>query len=188
MSGDCKRESGQEHVKIIETVLKGVNVLQDKTKLRIVSVASDGETQRGSAFILLTFKTPLLQNSPIYPILSPLKFLNLHVGDDDCAVPAADQWRGGKERGLWDSDQEGVQEQGKLGRHQQFWRQSVPDFFDPIPAVSCAIGNIFPRQPRHPQVDFVFANSVRSTRNFDFHFPKEPAVNQVCARIGAKEE
>jgi hypothetical protein len=83
VSGDCKRESGEEHVKIIETVLKGVNVLQDKTKLRIVSVASDGETRRGSAFILLTFKTPLLPNSPIYLILSPLKFLNLHVGDDD---------------------------------------------------------------------------------------------------------
>jgi hypothetical protein len=83
VSGDCKRESGEEHARIIETVLKGVNALQDKTKLRIVSVASDGETRRGLAFILLTFKTPLLQTSPIFPILSPLKFLNLHVGDDD---------------------------------------------------------------------------------------------------------
>jgi len=58
-------------------------VLQDKTKLRVVSIASDGETRRGSAFILLTFKSPLLQDLPIYPILKPLKFLNLHVGDDD---------------------------------------------------------------------------------------------------------
>jgi len=68
---------------MIQTVLKGVNALQDKMKLHIVSIASDGETQRGSAFILLTFKAPLLQTSPIYPILSPLKFLNLHVGDND---------------------------------------------------------------------------------------------------------
>jgi hypothetical protein len=83
VSGDCKRESGEEHAEVIRTVLTGVNALQDKTKLRIVSIASDGETRRGLAFILLTFKTPLLRNSPIYPILSPLKFLNLHVGDDD---------------------------------------------------------------------------------------------------------
>ena len=83
VSGDCKRESGEEHVEIIQTILKGVNALQDKMKLRIVSIASDGETRQGSAFILLTFKTPLPQHLPIYPILSPLKFLNLHVGDDD---------------------------------------------------------------------------------------------------------
>ena len=83
VSGDCKRESGEEHADLIRTVLTGVNALQHKTKLRIVSISSDGETRRGSAFILLTFKSPLLRNSPIYPILSPLNFLNLHVGDDD---------------------------------------------------------------------------------------------------------
>ena len=83
ISGDCKQESGEEHAEVIQIVLKGVNALQDKTKLRIVSIASDGETRRGSAFILLTLKSPLLPNSPIYSILKPLKFLNLHVGDDD---------------------------------------------------------------------------------------------------------
>jgi hypothetical protein len=83
ISGDCKRESGEEHAEVIQTVLKGVNALQDKTKLRVVSIASDGETRRGSAFILLTFKYPLSQDSPIYSILKPLKFLNLHVGDDN---------------------------------------------------------------------------------------------------------
>ena len=83
ISGDCKQESGEEHAEVIQTALKGVNALQDKTKLRIVSIASDGETRRGLAFILLTFKSPLLQNSPIYSILKPLKFLNLHVGDND---------------------------------------------------------------------------------------------------------
>jgi hypothetical protein len=83
ISGDCKRESGEEHAEVIQTVLKGINVLQDKTKLRIVSIASDGETRRGSSFILLTFKSPLLQDSPIYSILKPLKLLNLHVGDDN---------------------------------------------------------------------------------------------------------
>jgi hypothetical protein len=83
VSGDCKRESGEEHANIIKTVLSGINELQDNTKLHIVSIASDGESRRGSAFILLTFKFPLSQKSPIYPILKPLKFLNLHVSDDD---------------------------------------------------------------------------------------------------------
>ena len=60
-----------------------MNNLQGTTKLRIVSIASDGETRRGNAFILLTFKRQLSHESPIYPLLKPLTFLNLHVGDDD---------------------------------------------------------------------------------------------------------
>jgi hypothetical protein len=48
-----------------------------------VSIASDGESRRGAAFILLTFKHQLSPDSLIYPILKPLTFLNLHVGDDD---------------------------------------------------------------------------------------------------------
>jgi len=83
ISGDCKRENGDQHAKVIQTVLDGINTLQDKTKLRIVSIASDGETRRGLAFILLTFKRQLSIQSPIYPLLYPLKFLDLHVGDDD---------------------------------------------------------------------------------------------------------
>ncbi|KAF8810813.1 hypothetical protein BYT27DRAFT_7221830 [Phlegmacium glaucopus] len=77
VSGDCKRESGEEHAEIIKTVLEGVNSLQTKTKLHITSIASD------ASFILLTFKSNLPHNSPIYPLLKPLKFLNLYVGDDD---------------------------------------------------------------------------------------------------------
>jgi hypothetical protein len=64
-------------------VLDGVNNLQEMTRLRIVSIASDGESRRGAAFILLTFKRQLSPESPIYPLLKPLTFLNLHVGDDD---------------------------------------------------------------------------------------------------------
>ena len=52
-------------------------------KLYIVSLTSDGETRRGTSFILLTFKYPLSKNSTIYPILKPLKFMDLHIGDDD---------------------------------------------------------------------------------------------------------
>lgn len=83
VSGDCKRETGEEHAKVIQTVLTGVNNLKDTTRLRVVSIASDGETRRGTAFILLTFKRQLSPDSPIYPLLRPLVFLNLHVGDDD---------------------------------------------------------------------------------------------------------
>ena len=60
-----------------------MNNLQETTRLRIVSIASDGESRRGAAFILLTFKQQLSPESPIYPLLKPLTFLNLHVGDDD---------------------------------------------------------------------------------------------------------
>jgi hypothetical protein len=37
----------------------------------------------GSSFIQLTFKRKLLHDSPIYPLLEHLKFMNFHVGDDD---------------------------------------------------------------------------------------------------------
>ncbi|KDR67270.1 hypothetical protein GALMADRAFT_47197, partial [Galerina marginata CBS 339.88] len=83
VSGDCKIETGEEHAKVIQTVLDGVNTSQEKTKLRITSISSDGESRRGTAFIDLTFKRVLLPRSPIYPLLHPLKFLDLHVGDDD---------------------------------------------------------------------------------------------------------
>ena len=83
VSGDCKRESGEQHAQVIQTVLDGVNKLKDETKLCIVSVASDGESRCGAAFIQLTFKHQLAPSSPIYRLLQPLKFLDLHVGDDD---------------------------------------------------------------------------------------------------------
>ncbi|KAF8962782.1 hypothetical protein BDZ97DRAFT_2020851, partial [Flammula alnicola] len=83
ISGDCKRETGEEHAEIIQTVLSAVNSTQEKTKLRVVSLASDGETRRGSAFILHTFKRQLSMESPLYVYLACLVFLNLHVGDDD---------------------------------------------------------------------------------------------------------
>lgn len=60
-----------------------MDFLQEKTKIRIVSIASDGETRRGSAFILLTYKRALSPDSSIYALLEPLKYLNLMVGDDD---------------------------------------------------------------------------------------------------------
>jgi len=83
VSGDCKKESGIEHAKVVQTVLEGVDSMRETTKLRITSIASDGESRRGTAFIELTFKRELSPNSLIYSLLQRLKFLDLHVGDDD---------------------------------------------------------------------------------------------------------
>ncbi|KAF8871903.1 hypothetical protein CPB84DRAFT_1899648 [Gymnopilus junonius] len=60
------------------THFNGINSLQQQTKLHIVSIASDGEIQHRSTFIELTFKQILSSQSPIYPILQAIKFLNLH--------------------------------------------------------------------------------------------------------------
>lgn len=83
ISGDCKREDGQQHAKLIDTTLLGVESLRADAKIRVTSIASDGETRRGAAFVQKTFKKQLSEDSPIYDKLEPLKFLDLHVGDDD---------------------------------------------------------------------------------------------------------
>ena len=83
ISGDCKRETGEEHAKLLQTALDGIDKLKDKTRLRIVSIASDGESRCGAAFIQLMFKQQLAFSSPIYRLLQPLRFLDLHVSDDD---------------------------------------------------------------------------------------------------------
>lgn len=83
ISGDCKKEDGQEHAEVIRTVLEAVENKKEMTKLRVVSIASDGETRCGAAFVILTFKHDLPPTSNIFPLLSPLKLMNLRVGDDD---------------------------------------------------------------------------------------------------------
>ena len=74
----CSNQSSITSFSILRT-----RNLKETTKLRVVSIVSDGETRRGAAFILLTFKHQLSPNSPIYPLLKPLTFLNLQVGEDD---------------------------------------------------------------------------------------------------------
>lgn len=83
VSGDCKRENGQQHAKIVQTVLDGVNKEKPKTNICLVSVASDGESRRGAAFVNLTLHKLLDKSSDIYPLLGDLNFMDLHVGDDD---------------------------------------------------------------------------------------------------------
>lgn len=54
-----------------------------KSKLRTVSIASDGESRRGEALVRLAFKQELAPTSPIYDMLHALPLMNLKVGDDD---------------------------------------------------------------------------------------------------------
>ncbi|KAF8803285.1 hypothetical protein BYT27DRAFT_7110348, partial [Phlegmacium glaucopus] len=83
VSSDCKWESGKEHANLIQTVLDSVNCLKEKTKLHIVSIASDGETHHGSSFILLTFKQQLLCRTSLLYVLFVVVICYLTNGDDD---------------------------------------------------------------------------------------------------------
>ncbi|KAF8176492.1 hypothetical protein BJ912DRAFT_857405 [Pholiota molesta] len=79
ISGDCKRESGTEHVVLINTMC----VASKQTGARTISIASDGESRRGEAFVQYTFKHTLSAESPIYDHLAPLVMMDLRTGDDD---------------------------------------------------------------------------------------------------------
>lgn len=83
ISGDCKKETGEEHAAVLQTTLDAVNSKREFIDIRITCLASDGEKRRGSAMVSLTFKNILHPQSPIYELLSPLVFMDLYVGFDD---------------------------------------------------------------------------------------------------------
>ncbi|KAH8976414.1 hypothetical protein EDB86DRAFT_2840993 [Lactarius hatsudake] len=83
ISGSCKRETAEDHAKLIQTALNAIKTVNTLSNARVVSIASDGEAKRGKALVLLTFKRKLSPSSPIYPWLSGCALLDLHVGDDD---------------------------------------------------------------------------------------------------------
>ncbi|KAH9040244.1 hypothetical protein EDB84DRAFT_1647330 [Lactarius hengduanensis] len=83
ISGSCKRETAEDHAKLIQTALSAIKAVNTLSNARVVSIASDGEAKRGKALVLLTFKRKLSPSSPIYPWLSACALLDLHVGDDD---------------------------------------------------------------------------------------------------------
>ncbi|KAF9008713.1 hypothetical protein BDQ17DRAFT_1388467 [Cyathus striatus] len=66
VSGSCKCEKGAQHAKLIETTYNAAKT----TKLRTISIASDGESSLSST-------------SNIYSLLAHLSLLDLQVGDDD---------------------------------------------------------------------------------------------------------
>ncbi|KAH9013987.1 hypothetical protein EDB85DRAFT_1876665 [Lactarius pseudohatsudake] len=83
ISGSCKRETAEDHAKLIQTALSAIKAVNTLSNARVVSIASDGKAKRGKALVLLTFKRKLSPSSPIYPWLSACALLDLHVGDDD---------------------------------------------------------------------------------------------------------
>lgn len=79
----CKRETGEEHLKLIQVALDAIEKQRSRTRIRTISIASDGESKRGRALAMLTMKKQLSFTSPIYPQLQGLRYMNLLVGDDD---------------------------------------------------------------------------------------------------------
>lgn len=77
---------GPEHTKLIQTALTAAENMKNKqcfTTYRTVSIASDGESKRSDALVILTMKQTLSLQSPIYPLLHKLELINHLVSDDD---------------------------------------------------------------------------------------------------------
>ncbi|KAH9036309.1 hypothetical protein EDB85DRAFT_2209149 [Lactarius pseudohatsudake] len=87
-SGTCKKETSEQHARVIKTVLATCNrqKRQNNVTYRTVCIASDGEAKRGDALVIQTMTSELSMDSPIYALLRPLEFLNLLVGPDDITV------------------------------------------------------------------------------------------------------
>ncbi|KZV99141.1 hypothetical protein EXIGLDRAFT_606259, partial [Exidia glandulosa HHB12029] len=86
LSGTCKRESGPEHAKVISTVIDACKEKEAVTGLRVISVASDGESRRGAALDELFLKSKLSASRPEHAMLANCKLFNLLVGDDDVTL------------------------------------------------------------------------------------------------------
>ena len=84
-SGTCKRETGQQHVHMIQTILAAATKanVRNNTSYRTVCIVSDGEAKHSDALMILTMGSELSTSSPIYTHLSPLKLMNHLVGPDD---------------------------------------------------------------------------------------------------------
>ncbi|KAJ7486985.1 hypothetical protein FB451DRAFT_1026796 [Mycena latifolia] len=85
-SADCKKESGPEHaVNILRPVIAAIKKKSKRNNItyRLLCAASDGESRRGKAFIMEYMQRPLALESPIFPHLSGLEFMNFLVGQDD---------------------------------------------------------------------------------------------------------
>jgi hypothetical protein len=63
--------------------MDAANLERDTTNLRLISLASDGESRRGKALAKLTYIVLLAPTSPIYTHLVHLELLNLFIGTDD---------------------------------------------------------------------------------------------------------
>ncbi|KAE9405328.1 hypothetical protein BT96DRAFT_935041 [Gymnopus androsaceus JB14] len=91
VSGTCKKENAIAHAKLIQTAINEVNSKKGKIPFQNVSIAPYEEAKQGKALVELMLKYHLSQDSPLYPLLSPFKFMNFFVGEDD--LTAYKDWK-----------------------------------------------------------------------------------------------
>lgn len=84
-SGTCKKETGVEHARLIQTLLTAAENQRHRNAAfyRTICIASDGEAKRGDALVRLTMNRDLHRDSPIYEHVGQLRFMNLLVGCND---------------------------------------------------------------------------------------------------------
>ncbi len=91
ISGDCKRETGQEHAKIITTLLRQSKNAERRPASVLFQLPLMARRDEDRPLVQLTFKKKLEETSPIYSQLKDLQFMDFHVGDDD--VTADKDWK-----------------------------------------------------------------------------------------------
>lgn len=84
-SGTCKKETGTQHAKLIQTLLTASENQKKHGGVTYctVSIASDREAKCGDTLVHLTMNSTLSSDSPIYEQLKGLKFMNFLVGPND---------------------------------------------------------------------------------------------------------
>ena len=79
----CKHETAEDHATLLQAIVDTTNDNQKLTRLRVVSLASDGESRCGKALAKLTYVAPLAPSSPIYDQLVHLNLMDYFVGPDN---------------------------------------------------------------------------------------------------------
>ncbi|EIW83479.1 hypothetical protein CONPUDRAFT_52204, partial [Coniophora puteana RWD-64-598 SS2] len=91
VSGTCKREDAVTHTRLLQTIIDACHTESVKLAGRLYSLASDGETRRGAALVLLTMKKKLSPQLDIYCYVGSLRLMNDLVGDND--ITADKDWK-----------------------------------------------------------------------------------------------
>lgn len=86
ISGTDKTEKAPEHSRLLRTTLNGVNKKRAIYRLRVVCVASDGESRRGAALLVEYCNIELPSDSPIYPILHLMVLMDFLTGEDEVTI------------------------------------------------------------------------------------------------------
>ena len=68
LSRSYKHETANDHTTLLQAIVDATNNKQDMTGLRVISLASDGESHHGKALTNLTYVAPLALSLPIYII------------------------------------------------------------------------------------------------------------------------